>query len=142
MRSTWWPMTMAGMSMAARWLTVGAMGPARMPWSTAAVSVGSLDSVFITLSTGPLPVRGSRRNSDAVRRTRGRAKCTASSIGMKVMAAAGTAHSSTGISMTRPWTRSGAMAATSRLTFPPRDTPPITALSMPRWSSRATTCSA
>src|SRR5665213_970968 len=30
----------------ARWSTVGAMGPARIPCRTAAVSVGSLDSVF------------------------------------------------------------------------------------------------
>ena len=49
--------------MAARWSTVGAMGPARIPWSTAAVSIGSLDSEFMTLSSGPMPVRGSRRNS-------------------------------------------------------------------------------
>ncbi len=34
----WWPMTRAGISMAARSSTVGAMGPARIPWRTAAVS--------------------------------------------------------------------------------------------------------
>ena len=69
MRSTWWPMTRAGTSMAARWPTVGAMGPARMPWSTAAVSVGSLDSVFMTLSSGSVagagqPLEQRRRPAD------------------------------------------------------------------------------
>ena len=58
---------------------------------------------------------------------------------MKVIAAAGSAHSSTGISMTMPCTRSGASAATSRLTLPPKDTPPTTAFPIPRWSSSAST---
>ena len=54
---------------------------------------------------------------------------------------ASTALSSTGISMISPRTRSGAMSATSRQTLAPREVPPITACSAPRWSSRATTCS-
>ncbi len=125
--------------MAARWSTVGAMGPARIPWSTAAVSRGSADNMFMTLSRGPLPVRGRARKALATQPTTGRAKWVARSIGTKVMAAAGSAHSRTGISTTRPRTRSGAWAATRRLTLPPSETPPTTACSMPRWSRRAIT---
>ena len=128
--------------MAIRWSTVGAMGPARIPCSTAAVSRGSAESMFMTLSSGPLPERGRARNNFATPATTGRAKWAARSMGTKVMAAAGRAHSSTGISITRPRTRSGAWAATSRLTLPPSDTPPMTASSIPRWSRRATTCPA
>ena len=67
--------------MAARWSTVGAIGPARIPWSTAAVSRGSAENMFMTLSRGPLPVRGRARKTLATRPTTGRAKWAASSIG-------------------------------------------------------------
>ncbi len=96
----------------------------------------------MTLSSGPLPVRGSLRKTPATRFDQRPGEMDGEQHGDEGdAAAAGSAHSSTGISMTRPRTRSGAWAATRRLTFPPRETPPTTAWSMSRWSSRATTWS-
>ena len=51
-------------------------------------------------------------------------KLTASNNGTNKLAAAGVAHSRTGISTSNAATRSGACTATCSETFAPRDTPP------------------
>ena len=59
--------------------------------------------------------------------------------GVKKIAQASSALSSTGISTTIPRTRFGASEATSSVVLAPSDVPPITASSIFRWSSSATT---
>ena len=56
------------------------------------------------------------------------------------MAQASSALSSTGISMSIPRRRSGAIEAVHSVTLAPRDVPPTTACSISRWSSSATVC--
>ena len=62
--------------------------------------------------------------------------------GVNVSAQPSSALSSTGISTTMPRSREGFSSATSSAVFAPSDVPPITASSMPRWSSSATVSSA
>src|SRR5262249_14127320 len=114
-------------------------GPRSNPCSTAAMASGSIDNVPRTLSSASLPVRGRRRRIDAVHPKSRRPKLTASNNGTNKLAAAGVAHSRTGISTSNAATRSGACTATCSETFAPRDTPPTTARSTPSSSSRATT---
>ena len=59
------------------------------------------------------------------------------SSGVKAMAQPSSALSSTGISISMPFTRSGAAAAASSVTFAPSEVPPITACFTPAWSSSA-----
>ncbi len=55
--------------------------------------------------------------------------------GVKASAHPSSALSSTGISISRPFTRSGAATAASSDVFAPSEVPPMTAWSISRWSS-------
>ncbi len=59
------------------------------------------------------------------------------SSGVKAMAQPSSALSSTGISISMPFTRSGAAAAASSVTLAPSEVPPITACFTSAWSSSA-----
>ena len=81
--------------------------PTRMPCSTAATLSGGTDAVRMPLLRVANGVPGRPANHSAVRRNNGLARFTNMLSGANRMAAVGTAFSSTGISSTRPRTRSG-----------------------------------
>ena len=85
-------------------------------------------------------MRGTRRLTEASGFSSGSPKRSPASIGVKMAATDSSALSSTGISTHIALTRSGASLATVEGVFAPSEVPPITACSMPRWSSRPTTC--
>jgi hypothetical protein len=59
---------------------------------------------------------------------------------VNVSAQPSSALSSTGISISIPFTRSGAAAAASSVVLAPSEVPPITAWPTPAWSSIAIVC--
>ena len=70
-------------------------------------------------------------------RATGAPKVSPTSSGVKAIAHPSRALSSTGISISMPFTRSGAAAAASSAVLAPSEVPPMTALSTPAWSSSA-----
>ena len=133
------PITSAGTAICRRTDFGGAMRPNSTPCSSAAIDAGSCESVSVTTSTHWLPC-GTRLAASATPRTETGRKRAANSSGAKVSSPATIALSSTGISTTSPSARSGCETATSSATFAPSEVPPITARSIPRWSSNATAC--
>ena len=141
--SAGWPTTIAGTVIARRRFDDGATRPKNSPCTTAAIESAcwSIVSSTIPVQNGTIPRGMGRVTRRSPLTVNGRNRA-ANINGAKARIPASTALSSTGISTIRPRTRSGARSATSRLTLAPREVPPMTAWSAPRWSSSATTCSA
>jgi len=108
---------------------VGAVGPTKTPWSTAAITSGESDVAFIRLLSGPNLVRGIRLITPEVTFPLVARSERREVSAHKNSAAAGTARSNTGISSTMLGLGLDSGSAAKRLTLAPSEIPPRTARS-------------